>query len=258
MDAIRLELTHAARRLLRSPTFTAATLTTLALAIGANVAIFTLVNRVVLNPLPYPDSDRLIDLDHAAPGMNANSGVQSTLGLYYHYRDNARTLESVALYDTTEITLTGNGEPTRIRIGRATESLERVLRVPPAVGRWFQVALVSLTLGMVGIYAAVSYIVSQRTNEIGIRLALGAQPGGVAAMIVRQGAVVALAGSAVGLGAALAGSRVIESLLYEVSPRDPVVLATTMVALMAIALTACWLPARRASRVSPLQAMRAE
>jgi hypothetical protein len=54
MDAIRRELTHAARRLLRSPTFTAATLTTLALAIGANVAIFTLVNRVVLNPLPYP------------------------------------------------------------------------------------------------------------------------------------------------------------------------------------------------------------
>jgi ABC-type antimicrobial peptide transport system permease subunit len=75
---------------------------------------------------------------------------------------------------------------------------------------------------------------------------------------VRQGGVVALAGSAVGLGAALAGSRVIESLLYEVSPRDPVVLATTMVALMAIALTACWLPARRASRVSPLQAIRAE
>jgi hypothetical protein len=73
MDSLRRELTHAARRMFRTPTFTLATLTTLALAIGANVAIFTLVNRVVLNPLPYPES--LIDLDHAAPGMNANSGA---------------------------------------------------------------------------------------------------------------------------------------------------------------------------------------
>ena len=137
MDTLRRELTHAARRLFQSPTFTLATLATVALAIGANVAIFTLVNRVVLNPLPYPDSDRLIDLDHAAPGMNVNSGVQSTLGLYYHYRDNARTLESIALYDTNDVTLTGNGEPNRVRIGRATQSLERVLQVPPAVGRWF-------------------------------------------------------------------------------------------------------------------------
>jgi putative ABC transport system permease protein len=137
METLRRELTHAARRLFRSPTFTLATLTTLALAIGANVAIFTLVNRVVLNPLPYPESNRLIDLDHAAPGMNVNSGVQSTLGLYYHYRDNARTLESIALYDTNDVTLTGNGDPSRIRIGRATQSLERVLQVPPAAGRWF-------------------------------------------------------------------------------------------------------------------------
>jgi|SRR5688572_23541132 len=111
MDSLQRELTHAARRLFRSPTFTLATLATLALAIGANVAIFTLVNRVVLNPLPYPETNRLIGLDHAAPGMNVNSGVAMTVGLYYHYRDNARTLESIAIYETNEVTLTGNGEP---------------------------------------------------------------------------------------------------------------------------------------------------
>jgi ABC-type antimicrobial peptide transport system permease subunit len=120
------------------------------------------------------------------------------------------------------------------------------------------IGLVSLMLGVIGIYAAVSYIVSQRTSEIGIRLALGAEPGGVAAMIVRQGGIVTLGGIAVGLGAALAGSRLIESLLYDVNPRDPVVFATAMLALLAVALTACWLPARRAARVSPVEAMRAE
>jgi predicted permease len=110
---------------------------TLALAIGANVAIFTLVNRVVLSPLPYPESQRLIDLDHAAPGLNAPSGVAMTLGLYYYYRDSARTLDAIALYDTSETTLTGSGEPDRIRAVRATENLAAVLQVPPAVGRWF-------------------------------------------------------------------------------------------------------------------------
>jgi hypothetical protein len=137
MDTIQREITHATRRLLRSPAFTLSSLTTLALAIGANVAIFTLVNRVVLNPLPYPQAERLIDLDHAAPGLNAPSGVAMTLGLYYYYRDSARTLDAIALYGTGEATLTGSGEPNRIRVGRVTQTLAAVLRVPPALGRWF-------------------------------------------------------------------------------------------------------------------------
>jgi predicted permease len=119
-------------------------------------------------------------------------------------------------------------------------------------------AAVALMLGLVGIYGAVSYIVSQRTNEIGVRLALGAEPRGVASMIIRQGALVTLAGIAVGLGAAFAGTRLIEALLYDVSPRDPRVFGTAMLALFAVALVACWLPARRAARVSPIEALRAE
>ena len=72
-------------------------LTTLALAVGVNLAILTLVNRVVLEPLPYPESDRLIDLDHAATAMNVPSGVAMTLGLYALYQDDARTLDGIAL-----------------------------------------------------------------------------------------------------------------------------------------------------------------
>jgi putative ABC transport system permease protein len=116
---------------------------------------------------------------------------------------------------------------------------------------------VALLLGLVGIYGVVSFIVSQRTAEIGVRLALGAEPSGVAAMIVRQGGSVALAGVAGGVAAALAGGRLITSLLYGVSPRDPAVFVTTAVTVLAVATLACWLPARRAARVSPVEALRA-
>ncbi len=119
-------------------------------------------------------------------------------------------------------------------------------------------AAVALLLGIIGIYGVMSYIVSQRTGEIGVRLALGAAPSSVAGMIVRQGGIVALGGITVGLAAALAGSRLIESLLYGVSPRDPDVFAVTTLALLAVALLACWLPARRAARLSPLEALRTD
>ncbi|HEX9608039.1 MAG TPA: FtsX-like permease family protein, partial [Gemmatimonadaceae bacterium] len=117
---------------------------------------------------------------------------------------------------------------------------------------------VSLTLGVVGIYGAMSYIVTQRTGEIGVRLALGAEPGNVARMIVRQGGIVALPGITVGLATAFAGGRLIESLLYGVSPRDPGVFAGTTALLLGVVLLACWLPARPAARLSPLEALRAD
>ena len=128
---------HAFHRLRRSPVFTAAAVLSLALAIGADAAIFAVVHRVVLNPLPYPDSDRLIELDHGAERLNLPSGLGMTQGLYYHYSDRSRTLDGVALYRTDDLTLTGDGEPERIHVARTTPSLASVLRVEPALGRWF-------------------------------------------------------------------------------------------------------------------------
>jgi putative ABC transport system permease protein len=116
----------------------------------------------------------------------------------------------------------------------------------------------SLMLGVIGIYGVMSYVVSQRTGEIGVRLALGAEPGSVAGMIARQGGSVALAGITAGLAVAFAGGRLVEGLLYDVSPRDPVVFAAATLTLLAAALVACWLPARRAARLSPLDALRTE
>jgi putative ABC transport system permease protein len=119
-------------------------------------------------------------------------------------------------------------------------------------------AAAALLLGTIGIYGVVSYIVTQRTGEIGVRLAMGAEPGSVARMILRQGGTVTLVGALIGVLAAFAGSRFIQSLLFGVSARDPVVFAGTTLFLLVVALLACWLPARRAARLSPLEALRTE
>jgi ABC-type antimicrobial peptide transport system permease subunit len=119
-------------------------------------------------------------------------------------------------------------------------------------------ASVTLLLGVVGIYGVMSFIVTQRTGEIGVRLALGETPGAIAMAIVREGGLVTLAGIVVGLAAALAGGRLIQALLYDVSPRDPMVLSVTTAVLLTVALLACWVPAQRASKLSPLEALRPE
>ena len=138
MDGIILELRQAARRLIGSPVFTLASICTLALAIGANSSIFAIVQRVVLNPLPYPDSDRIVSIGHRVPRMtNMTRFDAMPPGLYFHYTDRARSLESAAAYWPVEMTLTGRGEPERIRVTNATPSLMAVLRVAPAHGRWF-------------------------------------------------------------------------------------------------------------------------
>ncbi|HVZ21049.1 MAG TPA: ABC transporter permease, partial [Vicinamibacterales bacterium] len=131
------ETGFAARRLLRSPAFTAAGVLTLALAIGANAAIFAVVERVLLNPLPYPDSDRIIDVDHGARRLNLPQGMGITRGYYYQYAERAHTLDAIAIYETTDETLTGDREPERIVVTHATPSLASVMRVWPAAGRWF-------------------------------------------------------------------------------------------------------------------------
>jgi putative ABC transport system permease protein len=137
MDHISLEIRHAARRLARTPVFALTAVLTLALAICANVSIFAVVQRVLLNPLPYPDSDRLIELDHGALALNMPAALGNTSGLYFQYADRARTLDGVALYRIDDMTLTGDRDPERIRVARTTASLAPVLRVWPASGRWF-------------------------------------------------------------------------------------------------------------------------
>jgi predicted permease len=138
MDVTIQEIRQAARRLVRTPVFTMAAALTLALAIGANASLFTVVHRVVLNPLPYPESGRLIALDYGLPSRNIPSGINAMAWqLYYQLADHARTLEGVAVHNSVPTTLTGRGEPEQILSTYATPSLTSVLRVSPAIGRWF-------------------------------------------------------------------------------------------------------------------------
>jgi putative ABC transport system permease protein len=115
---------------------------------------------------------------------------------------------------------------------------------------------VALFLAAVGLYGVVAYTVSQRTQEIGVRMAMGAQRGDVLGMVVASGMKLVAIGVAIGLVAALALSRVIETMLFDVKPFDPVSYAATAGVLLAVAALACYVPARRATRVDPIVAMR--
>ena len=117
-------------------------------------------------------------------------------------------------------------------------------------------ALIALFLASVGLYGVVAYSVSQRTQEIGVRMAIGAQGRDVMRMIVGGGMKLALIGVAIGIAGALALARVVSTMLYEVTPFDPISYTVTPVLLLVVAVLACYIPARRAMRIDPILALR--
>jgi putative ABC transport system permease protein len=122
----------------------------------------------------------------------------------------------------------------------------------------FVFAALGTLLAAVGLYGVLTYAVSQRVQEIGIRMALGAQRADVLGMVLRQGMTLVAVGMVTGLIAALAFGRLMGSLLFNVSPTDPATFVTIAILLCAVALLACWLPARRAATVDPMEALRYE
>jgi putative ABC transport system permease protein len=119
-------------------------------------------------------------------------------------------------------------------------------------------AAVALVLCAIGIYGVVAYAVTERTHEIGVRLALGASPRDVVAMVVGQGLALASAGAVIGVVAAVAFTRLMSTLLYDVTPTDPLTFGAVSLMILIVAAAAAWLPARRATHVDPLTALRAE
>jgi putative ABC transport system permease protein len=197
-------------------------------------------------------------------------GEDARIGAYYYpYAQDAQRGVAFAIRTT--------GDPAAVTgaVRRALSALDPevqlsdVLNMPDRVERsltsrrtpmLLSVAfgLVALLLASIGIYGVTSHAVSQRTQEVGIRMAMGAQRSSVRALMLRQHVMPALAGIAIGLAGAFALSRFLSSLLYGIGAVDPLTYGAVTLALLRVAVAACWIPASRAMRVDPLVALRAD
>ena len=120
------------------------------------------------------------------------------------------------------------------------------------------VSALAMILGAVGLYGVLSYVVAQRTREIGVRMALGATAGAVLRQVVSQGAKVVLVGVAIGIVAAVSSTRLLGTLLYDVKAVDPIVFALMSIMMLGMGVLASYMPARRASTVDPIEALRSD
>jgi len=187
-------LKHILRRLGNFPAFTAITIATLAIGIGANGAIFAVIENVLLKPLPFPDSAQLVDLGHDVPGIGLHG--RSAPFLYFTYADQSRSFQSIGVWRENSNNLTGLAESEHVR------SLEP--------------------------------------------------------MFIAEGARLAAIGILCGTATALGLMRLIGSLLFGVKPIDPLTYAAVALALTAAAVIASYIPAMRATKVDPVDALRAE
>jgi predicted permease len=135
-DFVGRDLRHSFRSLLRRPTFTLAAVLTLALGIGANTAVFSVVNAVLLKPLSYPQSNELVSLQHVAPGL-LSGALAFSADLYFTYRDENRTFEYLGVFGDGGATVTGVGDPEQARTRFVSDGVLQALGVQPMLGRWF-------------------------------------------------------------------------------------------------------------------------
>ena len=199
--------------------------------------------------------------DTTAPVAYVPYNANPWFGMNLVARTTADPASVVAMMDKTilevdpEIPIAGRG--------RGSHIMEQLMAERVANRRLYMIivalfAASALLLAGIGIYGVVSYVVTQRTHEIGIRMALGADRAAVAQGVFVQSAGTIALGLAVGIGGALAATRVITSLLFQVEATDPATFVSVTVFLASVAAAACYLPARRAARVDPMIALRAE
>jgi hypothetical protein len=341
MAALSRDLRFALRMLRKSPGFTTVATLTLALAIGANTAIFSFVDGVLLKPLPYDDPERIVRIMEKPPQGERN-GI-STLN-FLDWQQQNEVFDFHSAQAGGPVTMTGGTEPVQLRGGRVSADYFRIFGIQAALGRTFlsgedqlgkdDVAVLSralwksqfgadplilnrtllldnrphtvvgvlpegsafdrafnqisdvrtveqireqamgsrrlqsvllavfgavaLILAGLGVYGVISYSVVQRTRELGIRAALGASETSLLRLALDRGVLLTVLGLVVGVGGALALTRLMATLLYGVGPRDPATMVSVAVVLGFVAVAASYVPSRRATRVDPIVALRYE
>jgi predicted permease len=136
VNSVTSQLRQVLRRLGRAPVFTAVTLITLAAGVGANIAVFSVVEGVLLKPLPYPHPETLVGVWHVAPGLNLDN-VNMAPSNYFIYREQNRVFEDIGVYQGDSVAVTGHGNPEQIQALDVTDGVLPVLGIPPMLGRWF-------------------------------------------------------------------------------------------------------------------------
>ena len=238
------DLRHATRALLRAPGFTATAVLTLAIGIGGTTAMFTIVNHVVLNPLPFNDANRLVLLWGSKP-HEGQPEIPFSQPDFEDLRARVQAFDAIGAWAIGRGTISG-GDPEQVQWAVVTASL------------FASFAIVAVILAMVGVYALLAYTVAQRTLELGIRLALGGQPHDLLSMILKDGARPLVAGIALGVPAAIGAGTMLRTLLFGVAPADVTTIGGAIAVMLAVGMAACYVPARRATQVDPLSALRTE
>ena len=136
MNEFSSQLRQIVRRLWRAPVFTAITLITLAAGVGANIAVFSVVEGVLLKPLPYPHPESLVGIWHTAPGLNLDD-VNMAPSNYFIYREQNQTFQDIGIYQGDSVSVTGHGNPEQVQALDVTDGVLPVLGLPPILGRWF-------------------------------------------------------------------------------------------------------------------------
>jgi putative ABC transport system permease protein len=282
MDSLIKDIRFGMRGLMKRPGFTAVAVITLALGIGANSAIFSVVNAVLLRPLPFKDPDRLLVLwERRENSGRANLHLSGHEYAAFKGLDTPPNPEMYMTHlqepqSTMAVMARTSGDPLQLA-GAAREQLKAMdSDIPVTVttmdqifsnslaGQRFNTSLlgvfaaVALLLAMIGVFGVINYSVAQRTHEIGIRIALGAQRSDVFKLVVGQGLLLVLVGVVVGTAGSVALTRFIEGMIYGVSPTDGLTFVVVSLMVTMVAFLACYLPARRATRVDPLVALRYE
>lgn len=253
MQTLWPDLRFGARLLIKSPGFTAVAVLSLGLGIGANTAIFSMINSVLIKALPYPQAEQLVRVWETLPGGGRGS---VSAGAFQDWRAHSSKLAHVALYKDVRLNLTGSGTPEHVTGLQVTTEFLSVLGVTPMLGRGFVAG--EDAQGGNNRVLILAHQFWQRTRELSIRLALGAQRRQIMRLVLASGMRPAIIGIVVGWAAAFALSRLVETLLFEINTHDPLVFIASMCLLGIVAALSIYLPARRAARLDPIVALRSE